>query len=104
MTFNPFEDSFQDLGNKAISESKPLQDVIKWLERNECLLNEASRRAYMQAIQKAARLFGRSPDRIPACTQQFHSMCPNRDYARSSGKTFCAAKRWKRDVSVAIRA
>lgn len=102
MTFNPFEDSFQGLGDKAISGAKNLQDVLEWLERDECPLGVAARRTYAQAVRKAARLIGRAPDRIPACTKQFQSMFPNRDYARSWGKTFCAAKRWKRNVSAAI--
>ena len=102
MTFNHFEDSFQGLGDKATSGAKNLQDVLEWLERDECPLGVAARRTYAQAVRKAARLIGRTPDRIPACTTQFQSMFPNRDYARSWGKTFCAAKRWKRNVSAAI--
>ncbi|MBN9675964.1 site-specific integrase [Salipiger bermudensis] len=102
MTFNPFEDSFQGLGDKATSGAKTLQDVLEWLERDECPLGVAARRTYTQAVRKAARLIGRAPDRIPACTKQFQSKFPNRAYARSWGKTFCAAKRWKRNVSAAI--
>ena len=101
MTFNPFEDSFQGLGDKAAGATN-LQDVLEWLERDECPLGETARRTYAQAVRKAARLIGRVPDRIPACTEQFQSKFPNRDYARSWGKTFCAAKRWKRNVSAAI--
>lgn len=102
MTFNPFEDSFQGLGDKATSGAKNLQDVLEWLQCDECPLNRFTRRTYAQAVRKAARLIGRTPDRIPACTAQFQSMFPNRDYVRSWGKTFCAAKRWKRNVSAAI--
>lgn len=101
MTFDPFEDSFQGLGGEAAG-AKTFYDVLEWLERDECPLGETARRTYAQAVRKAARLIGRAPDRIPACTTQFQSMFPNRDYARSWGKTFCAAKRWKRNVSAAI--
>ncbi len=102
MTFNPFEDSFQGLGGKATSGAKNLQAVLEWLERDECPLGDAARRTYAQAVRKAARLIGRTPDRIPACTTQFQSIFPNKKYVRSWGKTFCAAKRWKRNVSAAI--
>jgi hypothetical protein len=102
MTFNPFEDSFQGLGDKATSGAKNLQDVFEWLQCDECPLNRVTRRTYAQAVRKAARLIGQTPDRIPACAKQFQSMFPNRDYDRSWGKTFCAAKRWKRNVSAAI--
>ncbi|WP_303472443.1 MULTISPECIES: hypothetical protein [unclassified Marinovum] len=102
MTFNPFEDSFQGLGDKATSGAKNLQNVLEWLERDECPLGVAARRTYAQAVRKAARLIGRAPDRIPACTAQFQSIFQNKDYDRSWGKTFCAAKRWKRNVSAAI--
>ena len=102
MTFNPFEDRFQDLSDLATSGASNLQDVLKWLERDECPLGEAARRTYAQAVRKAARLIGRTPDRIPACSTQFQSMFPNKEYVRSWGKTFCAAKRWKRNVSAAI--
>ncbi|PFG63744.1 hypothetical protein AXZ77_2356 [Thioclava sp. ES.031] len=102
MTFNPFEDSFQGLGDKATSGAKNLQDVLEWLESEDCPLKDAARRTYAQAVRKAARLIGRTADRIPACTRQFQSNFPNKDYNRSWGKTFCAAKRWKRNVSAAI--
>lgn len=102
MTFNPFEDDFQGHSDKATSGAKNLQYVLKWLERDECPLGEAARRTYSQAVRKVARLIGRAPDRIPACTTQFQSMFPNKEYVRSWGKTFCAAKRWKRNVSAAI--
>ena len=44
MTFNHFEDSFQGLGDKATSGAKNLQDVLEWLERDECPLGVAARR------------------------------------------------------------
>ncbi|MCR8827472.1 hypothetical protein [Pseudosulfitobacter koreensis] len=102
MTFNPFEDNFQGLGDKATSGEKNLQGVLAWLERDECPLGDAARRTYAQAVRKAARLIGRTPDQIPACTTQFQSIFPNKEYVRSWGKSFCAAKRWKRNVSAAI--
>jgi hypothetical protein len=46
MTFNPFEDSFQGLSGKATPGAKTLQDVLEWLERDECPLTEAARRTY----------------------------------------------------------
>ncbi len=73
MTFNPFEDRYQNVADKTIAETKTLQDVIEWLDSGECHLSEVTRRTYLQAVRKAARLIGQTPSRIPACTVQFHS-------------------------------
>jgi hypothetical protein len=102
MTFNPFEDRYQNVADKTIAETKTLQDVIEWLDSGECHLSEVTRRTYLQAVRKAARLIGQTPSRIPACTVQFHSNFPDRNYECSWGKTLYAANRWKRNVSAAI--
>ncbi|KMK65955.1 hypothetical protein [Puniceibacterium sp. IMCC21224] len=102
MTYNPFEFISQSDAAKAAPKAETLEDVLNWLDSDGCDLAQTVRRTYSQAVKKAARLLNRSADRIPASSMHFQSQFPNRNYDSSWGKTFSAAKRWKRNVSAAI--
>lgn len=102
MIFNPFEEIVRGRGDETAFEAQTLQDVLEWLDSEECTLKSAARCTYSQAVRKAAKLIRQTPNRIPACATHFQSIFPNKDYNRSWGKTFYAAKRWKRNVSAAI--
>tara|TARA_R110000796_G_scaffold251493_1_gene383026 strand:- start:12949 stop:14781 length:1833 start_codon:yes stop_codon:yes gene_type:complete len=102
MTYNPFEFISHSAEAKAASNAENMKDVLNWLDSDDCDLALTVRRTYSQAVKKEVRLLSRSADRIPACSMYFQSEFPNRNYERSWGKTFSAAKRWKRNVSAAI--
>ncbi|WP_278923703.1 hypothetical protein [Pseudophaeobacter profundi] len=102
MTYNPFEFISHSDAAKAASKAENMEDVLNWLDSDDCDLAQTVRRTYSQAVRKEVWLLNRSADRIPACSMYFQREFPNRKYDSSWGKTFSAAKRWKRNVSAAI--
>jgi hypothetical protein len=100
--FNPYSEGMEQMASVDEDKVETLGDVIQWINSAECPHSRTTRDAYVRAIRKAAKLRKREVEDLPACSEDFLSHFQNKDYQKAWGKSFCAAKRWKRNVAAAI--
>jgi len=96
--FNPYSEGMEQMASVDEDKVETLGDVIQWINSAECPHSRTTRDAYVRAIRKAAKLRKREVEDLPACSEDFLSHFQNKDYQKAWGKSFCAAKRWKRKI------
>jgi hypothetical protein len=100
--FNPYSEAMKSEISTGANVVESLEDVIQWIDSAECPHETSTRETYKRAIRKAAKLRKKRIEAVPASSEAFLSHFQNKDYQKAWGKTFCAAKRWKRNVTAAI--
>jgi hypothetical protein len=100
--FNPYSEAMKSEISTGANVVESLEDVIQWIDSAECPHETSTRETYKRAIRKAAKLRKKRIEDVPASSEAFLSHFQNKDYQKAWGKTFCAAKRWKRNVTAAI--